>query len=246
MSASKQKNGILRMINYSNKATPDRFKKSCDYVTGSSKTSAELMLTHLMDANDTLGSLSALERRWGNDKLTGRLFKHGIISFGCPDLEITKAKELLRETLNYYEAFPWLAALHTDTPRRLHAHFLLLMRNVITGEKFSQSHAELMQFRQHYHHLALKYGLLGLRDFSNDVDSVSDNPILALDNPPFNGEDEHECWFDNYPSIKMEDSYKTPYIVAPDWKPILDKATSDFKTLFEIGFMKGFGKNGLY
>ena len=71
MSASKQKNGILRMINYSNKATPDRFKKSCDYVTGSSKTSAELMLTHLMDANDTLGSLSALERRWGNHQSQG-------------------------------------------------------------------------------------------------------------------------------------------------------------------------------
>lgn len=245
MSASKQKNGILRMINYSNEATPNRFQKSSDYVTGSSKTSAELILTHFMDANDTFGSLSALEKRWGNDKLTGRLFKHGIISFGCPDLEIAKAKELLKETLDYYEAFPWLAALHTDTPHRLHAHFLLLMRNVSTGKKFSQSHAELMQFRQHYHNLALKYGLLGLRDFSNDVESVSKDQIVAVDDPPL-WDEGHEYWFDNSPSINIDGSYKVPYILPNNWNPILDKVTSDFKTFFEIGFMKGVSKNGLY
>ena len=253
MSDSRRKNGILRMINYTHGASPDRLEKSIAYVTGTNKTTSELILTNFLDIEDTMGSLSALEGRWNNEELSGRLFKHGVISFGDPHLEADKAKELLKETLDYYKEFPWLAALHTDKPHRLHAHFLLLMRNVLTGKKFSQSVADLKDFRRHYHHLALRFDLLGLKDFSDPptvpstTDEIDDYSFpwtnanaMAVACSQFNA---------GYPYSAYDvQAYQSTFPMASTnslegINHLFKTAQAGINDFFTIGFLEGVSKN---
>ena len=89
------------------------------------------------------------------------MFKQGILSFGatCNELIPEKALQLTQEVLDYFRYYPWLAAIHTNKPEHVHAHFLLGMTNVHTGQKYSQSPHELRNFRNHYNEIAHKNSL---------------------------------------------------------------------------------------
>lgn len=172
MSPTQLKYSILRLINYAH-ADRDRFDRSVSYITNPKKTNAEMICSQYFIKDNPSQSLETMEKHWLNAEMSGRLFKHGIIAFGSSEISPEKALELVKATMEYYTGFPYLAALHTDVPHRLHAHFLLGMRNVKTGKKFSQSPSDLRAFRKHYHDLALKYDLLGLKDCCSNEEHTS-------------------------------------------------------------------------
>ena len=82
MSPAELKYSILRLINYKTSASRKRFEKSVSYVTNPKKTSNEMICAHYMKLDDPSSSLALIEKRWHNDEMVGRLFKHGIIIMG--------------------------------------------------------------------------------------------------------------------------------------------------------------------
>lgn len=174
MPINKLKYSILRVINYKGSADMKRFQKSAAYVANPAKTSdGKWVVGRFLDHKNPFKSMKVLENHWGNSELTGRIFKHGLISFGDPDIKANDAMDLMESTLEFYKDFPLLWAIHTDVPYRLHGHFLLGMRNIVTGKKFSQSLSDLKAFRHHYHKVAKRFNLLGLRDCQNEEPKVS-------------------------------------------------------------------------
>ena len=245
MGITRLKHGILRLINYKAGANQARFRKAVDYITNSKKTNSKFTIFNYLNRDNPMGSLEALEVRYQNEKLDGRLFKHGIISFGAPELSVAAAKEVVEETLGFYQDYPYLAALHTDVPHRLHAHFLLLMRNVRTGKKFSQSISELAEFRRHYHSVAVKHKLLGLKD----CDDTRENNVLqgghydgtdSLTIPTIPSGMEYMsfspvCNTNNVMwDTAIEDSSSSDLV-----NEIFKQAQDDFYDFFELGFMIG-------
>lgn len=222
MSPAELKYSILRLINYKTGASRKRFEKSVSYVTNPKKTSNEMICAHYMKLDDPSSSLALIEKRWHNDEMVGRLFKHGIIAFGSSDMSPEDALNLVRATMAYYTDFPYFAAIHTDVPHRLHAHFLLGMRNLKTGKKFSQSKDDLMAFRKHYHKETLRYGLLGLKDCCSSItDALSDSSSVdqtlhfSAETPEdgWNSSAEYSLCVESVPS-SIDDLYRGSFSAA--------------------------------
>ena len=149
---------IIKFINYS-AATPGRAKRLSFYLKQLPRTSPEYVTTNYLCKDNSEHGLNVIENRWhpkGN-----RLFKQGILSFGatCQELAPEKALQLTQEVMEYFSYYPWLAAVHTNKPEHIHAHFLLGMTNVHTGHKYSQSPHELRNFKDHYNAIASKNSL---------------------------------------------------------------------------------------
>lgn len=256
MSTNRLKYSILRLINYKESADAHRFKKSTDYVMNHTKTNdGKWVKGHCLKLDDPLKSLRALEEHWHNESLAGRLFKHGIISFGSPDLKPEDAMAIMEDTLKYYKHFPYLWALHTDVPGRLHAHFILGMRNMVSGKKFTQSKADLLDFRRHYHKVSLGFKLLGLKDFRQKDDNQGrvttlSNDIYiprAYDSMPY-----PELQY-SVPQTAYGNTIETQvYSQRPQSQAasmfgrnfasqLFDDIRDDFHSFFEIGLYGGFG-----
>ena len=256
------------MINYKNGANEHRFRKSVEYITNPQKVKSVKIMTNYMDCVNPCKSLGIIEKRWDNENMKGRLFKHGIISFGVKDIKCVTAKDVLVETLKYYDDYPWIAALHSDVPNRLHAHFLLMMRNVKNGHKFSQSHSDLRDFRKHYHITARKRDLPGLKEFciNNDHELLSkknccerisecylEQTCQEYDDVDYdfmsNTYDEcqdvtnNDYWpIDNDGAEKSSDVQE--YEIFPWGNSMSKEMLVDLEYFFKVGFMKGVQNNG--
>lgn len=251
MSISKLKYSILRLINYKESANATRFQRSAEYVVNPTKTSSgKWVVGRFLDPKDSFKSLKALESHWGNDKLDGRLFKHGIISFGSPDLKEKAAMDMMKDTLNFYKDYPLLWALHTDIPNRLHAHFLLGMRNLTSGAKFSQSKEDLRAFRLHFHKVAKRFNLLGLRDCQDEEPEVSASTLvepfteqmapISYYSPPPILEPQWICTaprpFAGVSQMTCQEQSLGQQLAVELYKEIKD----DFHGFFELGFEGGY------
>ena len=150
------KHAIIKLINYPN-ADVAKAKKVSAYIQSPKRTQTAYVFGHGLDAADVGGSLETIEKRW---KPKGsRLFKHGVFSFGQPDLEPEKAVEVTKEVMAFFKDYPWLAAVHTNCPHRVHSHFLLGCINLLTGRKYSQGLKELQLFKDFYGNVASRHGL---------------------------------------------------------------------------------------
>jgi len=175
---------VMRWINY-NTADLKAFEKSSKYVLNPKSAPKAYQQGYKIDVSDPRRSMEIIEKRWkprGN-----RSFKHGIFSFGIPALEAKQALAVTDEILKiYYQDYPILAAIHTDIPRRIHAHFLMGMTNVHTGKKFEQDQVEFNRFRDHYNKTLAQHGMLPLKKYNGDAtysceDHIEERPDELMD-----------------------------------------------------------------
>ena len=256
------KRAILRFVNYST-PTPTRASRLANYLQQLSRTEERYLATNYLSKNDAKRSLEIIEKRW-NPK-GHRSFKQGIISFGASIEELSpdNALDIIRKTLAYFEQYPWLAAIHTNKPSHIHAHFLLGMTSVLEGRKYSQSPRELQLFREHYDKIAQK-NHLPLLNPTNKLpitkkEYVSESPEITpyVDyGQPSNASPTLFTWPQTMFPMPMASTYNTTYHNAsrsvgystyPEQTPILhgqereifEEFRQDFWKCVELGIMKG-------
>ena len=146
---------VAKFVNYKT-SNEGRAKRLSGYIRQLASAEPKYLASQYMTPANSEHSLAVIEKRW-HPKGT-RMFKQGILSFGATteELKADKALEITREILGFFESYPWLAAIHTNKPSHIHAHFLLGMTNVRTGAKYSQGPQELRQFVEHYNKVARK------------------------------------------------------------------------------------------
>lgn len=251
MSITHLKYAILKAINLKDSGER-QFRRSADYVINPQKTEdGKWVIGNFLNPNDAVKGLKLIEEHHNNSDLSGRLFKHLVFSFGSPDLSTVKAKEIMEAVMEYYKEYPYIGALHTDVPKRLHAHFILGMRNLSTGKKFSQSKSDLMDFRGHFHKIAVEAGLLGLKDFMNE--KQVNHAEAAMDTDYNSLSYVHESVYPAFPAIG-------PTIQAPMAEPnaqrkagtmsypqqdmsivqsMFELVRNDLHDFFELGYIGG-------
>ena len=175
---------IIKFVNYADKANPTRAERLSKYLQLLERTDENLITSNYIDKKDIAHGLEVIEKNF--NPRGHRSFKQGIISTGvsCKELSPTEFLKFMNELLtNFFKGYPYLAAVHTNKPERLHSHFLLGMTNVLTGKKFSQSKRDLQNFKDYYDELAKQYKLpvtkIGDNPQTNFVEEAEPNEKLA-------------------------------------------------------------------
>ena len=165
------KPAIYKQINYKN-ADMEAFLAATRYVGNEDKSPGKYQRGYLTAPQNMIHAINLYKRRWNVPD--GREFKHGIVSFGDPLLTPEEALGICDEIVSVYTSdYPLLLCVHTDIPRRIHAHWVMGMVNVRTGKKFSQSRAEFESFRSHVSSVMVRHGLLSLKGMENCTYPVS-------------------------------------------------------------------------
>ena len=224
---------IVKIINYAS-ADMEKADKVTHYICSPKRTEVDFILSHCINCNDVASSFRAIENRW--HPKGHRLFKHGIFSFGDPEMVPSKAVQITKDVMEIFGSYPWLAAIHTNCPKRIHAHFLLGCIDLRTGKKLSQSKQDLMRFKEHYNCVATKHGIplvrgygleqpqsLAEEDVSNEI--VSD--VVTIDSSPL--------YVTNYPN---------PVTPPPHQGNDAGSILTDFKKDFAMYFSFGYGRSG--
>ncbi len=163
---------VMRWINYKT-ADLKAFEKSAQYILNPKSAPEAYQRGYKISTSDPRRSMEIIEKRW---KPRGdRNFKHGVFSFGMPDLDAKHALAVTDEIMKiYYPEYPILYAVHTNIPRRIHAHFVMGMTNVYTGKKFEQDMAEFNRFRDHYNKTLVRNGMMPLKGHHSTNQDCSD------------------------------------------------------------------------
>lgn len=185
-----RKIGILKLINYQ-VADESNFQKGVDYILRPDSTNRKLIGSRYLEIDRPLEGLRIINDRW--TPKGSRLFKHGVFSFGVPNLSPNLAFDVTREILNYYDSYPIIYSVHTNISRRIHAHFLMGMVNVKTGKKFEQSPSSLRDFQMHYNKIAIANKLPPLKGFDERLDYASSNEAVIPSRKGITFETEPEC-----------------------------------------------------
>jgi len=156
-----KKPAILRFLNYK-EADLAQFEKSAEYIFRDSASAIHLRYTNFLDKKHPADSMETLERHW-HGEVKGRLFKHVICSFGDPMMQPELGFDIMREFALSFADYPFLFAIHTDVPRRIHAHALLGMTNLRTGKRYSQGGTELYLAKVQMNLLLQAHGLCPIR-----------------------------------------------------------------------------------
>ena len=243
---------IVRFFNYAD-ADLAKAQKVADYIQSPKRTRPELVLSHGLAAGDVTGSFKAIEERW--HPKGHRLFKHGVFSFGCPDLTPEKAVDATKAVMAAYHQYPWLATIHVNCLQRVHAHFLLGCIDLHTGKKLSQSPKDLKRFKEFYNEAVAPFGLPPVRGTpplsppdgreSDEAAGASGDECLFWEGPGGNA---------FLPSVAEEHS---PFVPMPAPDPFADRyagaasamaawhARTTFNTYrddFAKFFLLGYGK----
>ena len=158
---SLKKPAILRFLNY-NDASLKQFERSARYVFRDTASEAHLRYARFMTKDHPERSLELIERRW-HGEVKGRLFKHIVCSFGDPMMSPKLGFDIMQEFALFFADYPFLFAIHTDIPRRIHAHALLGMTNLRTGKRYSQGGTELYLAKVQMNLLLQAHGLCPIR-----------------------------------------------------------------------------------
>ena len=125
------------------------------------------------------------------------------------------------------------------------------MRNLTSGAKFSQSKEDLRAFRLHFHKVAKRFNLLGLRDCQHEESEVSTStlvktfteqmkPVLYYPPPPPISEPQ---WPVTAPQPVAGVSHMTCQEQSPGQQLAVElykEIKDDFHGFFELGFEGGF------
>lgn len=235
------KQGIARFWNYEN-ADIAKADKIAKYICSDERTNADLIFSHILNANNVSESFEIIYKRW-QPKGT-RVFKHGVFSFGKSDLSPEKAVDITKEMLEQYRSFPWLAAVHTNRVGRVHSHFLLGCVNLNNGHKFSQGPKDLKAFRDFYNMVAEKYSLPLLR--GSLLSALPDKP-KALQSKVNSFGEKQEDEESNYgimpmshietsPQVYYEKNVNIPQTVSAIVEPFVETIREDMAKWFSIGY----------
>lgn len=160
---------IIKFVNYADNANPTRAERLSKYLQLLQRTDENLIVGNYIDKKDVAHGLEVIEKNF--TPRGHRSFKQGIISAGvsCKEFAPTEFLKFMSKLLtDFFRGYPYLVAVHTNKPSRLHSHFLLGMTNVLTGKKFSQSKRDLQSFKDYYDELAKQHKL--------PLTKIGDNP----------------------------------------------------------------------
>lgn len=236
-----EKFAIMRLFNYED-ANIAKAKKVSDYIQSPKRTTPAYVFGHGLDVTNVCASLETIENRW-KPKGT-RLFKHGVFSFGQPDLTPDKAVEVTKKFMEFFKDYPWMAAVHTNCPHRLHSHFLLGCINLRTGRKYSQGVKELQLFKDFYGDVASRYGLPVPKNWRGQVHAPKrgKNPVVVMgadepvtESPRYIGNDYLPQPMQPQPCIPSYLQQNKTQVDLPD--KIMDWYNTDFQRYFLLGVM---------
>lgn len=227
------KHAILKMIDYPG-ADLKQAVKVANYIQSQDRTDASLVTTHCLPVENIGDSLSIIEKRWNP---TGkRLFKHGVFSFGKPDLLPETALEVTKKILGIYSDYPWMAAVHTNCTRRIHSHFFLGCINLRTGKKFAQGPKDLRQFKEHYSQIAQRYGLPVLKGYEPEDDTTCDEWDNCADYQVMQPIEDVFISEPVIPVVPMNPLTEKQAQVIPQ---LMTRFCLDFERYYQLGFGKG-------
>ena len=238
MRDDKSQISIMRWMNYAD-AGIEQFERSTQYIFKEKSSPAKYRGSYNLSVSNPSAGLEIIQDRWkprGN-----RIFKHGVISFGVRNLLPDKAMDVTNEILQIYNGYPMLYAIHTDIPRRIHAHFIMCMTNVFTGKKFEQDYNEFERFRNHYNETVIKNGLPSLKGYKlNDAEelkTVSTGLVNIQNNIGDNEFLQNDGACINHPYSCESMSFSTPKIQSSDLilNQVFDKYRTDFNMFYNLG-----------
>lgn len=153
----RKKFAIARWVNYKTTSI-EGFEKAWKYITDPKSSKPDYQQYNGLRDIDTVDDFKSIEDRYSSD-ISGRLYKHFIISFGEPDLIPQKAMDTMKTIMEAYDDYPYVFAIHDNIPYRLHGHCIMGMRNINTGRRFEQSPIEFKRFNIHINDVLKHMGL---------------------------------------------------------------------------------------
>lgn len=146
---------ILKFANGKNNGN-DALERGINYILDSKKTSSEYITSNGVEKTSAVEDMKTVQQLMGKD--TGRRYIHYVLSFDAGVLP-QKALTIASEIAEYFaDDYQYILSIHTNTAN-IHAHIILNAVNIHTGKKFSQSKAEMLDFRDYVNMVLLSYGL---------------------------------------------------------------------------------------
>lgn len=164
--ADGSKYAVLKWINYKT-ADITYLKKGLNYISNSKSSPIKYQKGYWITKEEPLQGMAVVNSRWNPRGI--RAYKHGVFSFGNPEVTVDKVFAVSDEILQYYaNRYPILLCVHTNIPRRIHSHFIMSTVDIRTGKKFDQSPQEFENFRNYFNDVTLKNGLRPLKGVTLD------------------------------------------------------------------------------
>ena len=253
--------GIVKFVNYS-LSTPVQVEHFARYLKHFSRTDERYIIAHYLTPNNIRHGIEVIEKRW--QPRGTRSFKQGIISFGksIDELPPEQAVDVMRETLQFFDSYPWVAAIHVNKPSHIHGHFMLGTTNIRSGRKLSQSPKDLYSFKDHYNSVARQHNLPLIplaanklpviegrqQELKESIQMVRGYRTVEQNRSYYDDSNNFDLCFDK-PYTDMITPYTastaSPMSIEQDILPLVfDAYRSDFQTFFMLGFNKGGKYNG--
>lgn len=182
---------IVKFANGKNRGK-GALKQAINYILNPEKVSSNFILGNGISTRTPCEDMETVQALFG--KNTGRRYIHYIISFD-KDVSEEMALEVAEEAASYFaDDFQYLLSVHTNTENN-HAHVIVNAVNIRTGNKFSQSRADMLKFRSWVNDCLRKHGL-------NLIGESSETEFCCKEGDLEDWED----WADVLEDDEMEDS----------------------------------------
>lgn len=134
---------ILKFANGKNRGK-EALRHALNYIMNPEKMPSNLISGNGVSMRTPCEDMETVQALFG--KNTGRRYIHYIISFD-KDISEEMALEVAEEAASYFaDDFQYILSVHTNTENN-HAHVIVNAVNIRTGNKFSQSRADMLKFR---------------------------------------------------------------------------------------------------
>ena len=158
---------IVKFANGKNRGN-DALERGINYILDAEKTSSRYIASNGVGKTSAVEDMKTVQQLLGKD--TGRRYIHFVISFDA-GVSSQLAFTIASESAEYFaDEYQYILSVHNNT-ENVHAHVILNAVNVHTGKKFSQSKAEMLDFRDYVNTVLLSYGLNPVGRSSEDEET---------------------------------------------------------------------------
>lgn len=158
---------IVKFANGKNRGN-DALERGINYILDAEKTSSRYIASNGVGKTSAVEDMKTVQQLLGKD--TGRRYIHFVISFDA-GVSSQLAFTIASESAEYFaDEYQYILSVHNNT-ENVHAHVILNAVNVHTGKKFSQSKAEMLDFRDYVNTVLLSYGLNPVGRSSEDEEN---------------------------------------------------------------------------